>query len=144
MPLLQTRDKEEKLTVDQRRMAKNSEQVLRNVRAAVAKWKHSYLQTSVKDDQDTTKLNLFLQQTANAYHTLKEYLDSPTASISDPSLQIILEAIGDKHALSQDDEMMLQDYLFRDLIEYPFTYNTSLINSFERTDVLNTNIVPNK
>jgi hypothetical protein len=125
-------------------MSRNAEQYFRNVRTAVAKWKHSQLQASVKEDQDTSKLNDFLRQTAIVYHVLKDYLDSKDAPLSDESLSGILNAIGDKRELSYEDRMILQDYLLHDLMEYPFTYNTSLINSFQPTNILNTNIVPNK
>ncbi len=125
-------------------MARNSDQFLRTVRAALAQWKHSQLQSSVKEEQDTTKLNIYLKQSANAYHMMKEYLNTDARSIPDSTLQPILQAIGDKRLLTEEEEMLLLDYLFRDLIEYPFTYNMSLINSFKTTNALNTNIVPNK
>ena len=144
MRRLQIRDKENKNTVVHRTMARNSDQFLRTVRAALAQWKHTQLQTSVKDEQDTTKLNVYLKQTANAYYQMKDYLNTDANTVSDPSLQDLLQIIGDKRLLSQEEEMLLQEYLFRDLIEYPFTYNTSLINSFKTTNALNTKIVPNK
>jgi hypothetical protein len=124
-------------------MPGNSEHYFRNVRRAVAEWKHSQLQNSVKDDQDTTKLNDFLRKTAIIYHSLKDYLDS-NDTLSEESLSGILNAIGDKRKLSYEDRMILLDYLLHDLMEYPFTYNTSLINSFQPTNILNTKIVPNK
>lgn len=123
-------------------MSRDSDQFLRTVRAAITQWKQSQLQNVVKEDQDTSKLNLFLKQTAVAYENLKTYLESGTNQ--DPSLGQILAAIGNKAELSEEEEMLLQEYLFRDLIEYPFTYNTSLINSFQTTNALNTKIVPNK
>lgn len=125
-------------------MPRESDQFLRNVRAAITQWKQSQLQNSVQDDQDTTKLNLFLEQTAVAYKNLKQYLESESYDLSDSSLSPILEAIGNKHQLSHEEEVLLREYLFRDLIEYPFTYNTTLINSFRTTNALNTKIVPNK
>lgn len=125
-------------------MARNSHEFLRTIRKALATWKQAQLQNSVKEDQDTMKLNLFLKQTANAYYMLKDYLDSNTAIVSDPSLRQIVEIIGDKQQLSDEQEMLLRDSLFRDLIEYPFTYNTTLINGFSNSNALNTNIVPNK
>jgi hypothetical protein len=125
-------------------MPRESDQFLRNVRAAITQWKQSQLQNSVQDDQDTTKLNLFLEQTAVAYKNLKQYLESESYDLSDFSLSPILEAIGNKHQLSHEEEVLLREYLFRDLIEYPFTYNTTLINSFRTTNALNTKIVPNK
>lgn len=125
-------------------MQRDSDQFLRNVRAAILQWKQSQLQSSIKEDQDTNNLNVFLKQTAVAYDTLKNYLGTPTTDLSDKSLSEILIAIGNKAELTDEEEMLLQEYLFRDLIEYPFTYNTALINSFQKTNALNTKIVPNK
>lgn len=125
-------------------MSRDSDQFLRNVRTAIVEWKQSQLQNSVKEDQDTSKLNLFLKQTAVAYDNLKTYLESPNNAVSDASLSQILAAIGNKADLSDEEDMLLREYLFRDLIEYPFTYNTTLINSFQKSNALNTKIVPNK
>jgi hypothetical protein len=125
-------------------MSRDSDQFLRNVRAAITQWKQSQLQNVVKEDQDTSKLNLFLKQTAVAYDSLKTYLESPTNTVSDISLSQILTVIGNKTQLTDEEDMLLREYLFRDLIEYPFTYNTTLINSFQKTNALNTKIIPNK
>ncbi len=117
---------------------------LEEVRQALLRWKQQQLQTSVKDDQDTQKLNLYLKETAIAHEMLTDYIQSKNRSVLDPSLDDVVNAIGDLSALSRDQRMLLNEYLFRDLIEYPFTYNTRLINSFQQKNALNTNIIPNK
>jgi hypothetical protein len=123
-------------------MSRDSDVFLHTVRSALAQWKQSELQNSVQDDQDTTKLNVFLRKTAVVYDILKDYIDNGKAT--DPSLAVIVNAIGNLDQLSQEEDMLLREYLFRDLIEYPFTYNTHLINSFTKKNALDTNIVPNK
>ena len=115
---------------------------VKSVRAALTKWKHEQLQNSVQQDQDTTKLNLYLKKTAIAYDMLRKYLDEKAKV--DASLQPLVDILGDPSNLNSEDERLIRDFLFRDLIEYPFTYNAALINSFGKRNVLNTNIVPNK
>ncbi len=90
------------------------------------------------------KLNDYIQMASMAYYMLKDYLDSDGKSTVDPILKPILDVIGPPSELTDEERLILDSYLFRDLVEYPFTYNTSLINSFDEIDVLNTNIVPNK
>ena len=125
-------------------MSRDSDTFLRNVRAGLAKWKQEQLKNSVEEEQDTMRLNLYLKQTAIAYEMLKSYLDTQNDHNVDASLQEILTLIGRPSDLTREEEMLLREYLLRDLVEYPFTYNTSLINSFRNTNVFNTKIVPNK
>ena len=124
-------------------MARDPDEYIRNVRSAIAKWKQAQLFNSVREDQDTTKLNAYLKLTSLAHQSLKDYIDQNKRQI-DPVLRDIVVAIGPISGLTSEEMMLLDDYLFRDLVEYPFTYNTHLINSFEKRNVLNTKIVPNK
>lgn len=124
-------------------MSRDTDTYIRNIRGAVAKWKERQLLNTVQEEQDTTKLNGYLKLTALAHEMLKEYIDS-RSSQTDPLLRDIVNAIGPVSGLTSEELMLLEDFLFRDLIEYPFTYNTTLINSFEKRNVLNTKIVPNK
>ena len=117
---------------------------LRNIRIAVARWKQAQLFQSIQEDQDTTKLNDYLKITALAYDILKNYVQTGNESRLDDSLIMITSQIGPVDSLSRDEKMMLQEYLLRDLIEYPFTYNIELSNSFKKKNILDTNIIPNK
>jgi hypothetical protein len=128
----------------QRHRDRDSDTFIRAVRAAIAEWKEEQLDETVKEDQDTRKLNDYLKLTAFAYEMVKEYLASNGTSQVDPLLTTILATIGDVSRVNRDEQRLLHEYLFRDLIEYPFTYNARLINSFEAKDVLHTNIIPNK
>lgn len=125
-------------------MSRDPDTFIQNVRASIAKWKQSQLLNTVQDDQDTTKLNGYLKVTAFAYEMLKGFLDSQGKQQMDPNLTGIAQAIGPISGLTSEELMLLEDYLYRDLVEYPFTYNLRLINSFDKRNALNTNIVPNK
>lgn len=124
-------------------MSRDPDNYIRNVRGAIAKWKQAQLLNSVQEDQDTMKLNAYLKLTVFAHQMLKDYIHSKRQQI-DPLLRDIVNAIGPVSGLSSEELMLLEDFLFRDLVEYPFTYNTNLINSFEKRNAVNTKIVPNK
>lgn len=123
---------------------RDTDKFIETLRDSIAKWKQDQLLESVHDDQDTTKLNSYLKLTGLAYEMLKSYLDSQGKQPFDPILQPIVNAIGPISGLSSEDAMFLEYYLFRDLVEYPFTYNTRLIDSFEKKNILDTKIIPNK
>ena len=123
---------------------RNTSEFVRNLRASIAKWKQEQLQDITQDFQDTMKLNQYIQLTGKAYNMLKMYIDTQGTSKIDSLLQTIVDSIGPLNELSMEEQMLVEDALTHDLLEYPFTYNTNLINSFDKRNVLNTNIVPNK
>ena len=123
---------------------RNTSEFVRNLRASIAKWKQEQLQDITQDFQDTMKLNQYIQLTGKAYNMLKMYIDTQGTSKMDSLLQTIVDSIGPLNELSMEEQMLVEDALTHDLLEYPFTYNTNLINSFDKRNVLNTNIVPNK
>jgi hypothetical protein len=125
-------------------MQRDSDEFIENIRGSLALWKQEQLKEAIHEDQDTTKLNQYVKMTALAYDMLKGYVSSNGKNRVDPALATILQAIGSLDTLSRDERMLLQEYLFRDLIEYPFTYNTRLINGFQKRNALNTNFVPNQ
>jgi hypothetical protein len=117
---------------------------VRNLRGAISIWKQQQLTDSIKEDQDNGKLNDYLKITALAHEMLKKYIDSQGQSQIDPMLNTIIESFGNLSGLTSEQRMLVDEYIFRDLVEYPFTFNVGLINSFEKRNILNTNIVPNK
>jgi hypothetical protein len=125
-------------------MQRDSDEFIENIRGSLALWKQEQLKEAIHEDQDTTKLNQYVKMTALAYDMLKGYVSSNGKNRVDPALATILQAIGSLDTLSRDERMLLQEYLFRDLIEYPFTYNTRLINGFQKRNAVNTNFVPNQ
>ena len=117
---------------------------VRALRNSLSNWKQHQLYQITQDDQDTVRLNEYLKMTSLAYNMLKNYVEKDGNAHLDSSLVPFVEVLGDTRRLSRDQKLVLQEYMFRDLIEYPFTYNTQLINSFDKTNALNTNIIPNK
>ncbi len=117
---------------------------VRNLRGAISIWKQQQLTDSIKEDQDNGKLNDYLKITALAHEMLKKYIDSQGKTQIDPILNTIIESFGNLSGLTSEERMLVDEYIFRDLVEYPFTFNVGLINSFEKRNILNTNIVPNK
>lgn len=117
---------------------------VRNLRGAISIWKQQQLMDSIKEDQDNGKLNDYLKITALAHEMLKKYIDSQGQSQIDPMLNTIIQSFGNLSGLTSEERMLVDEYIFRDLVEYPFTFNVGLINSFEKRNILNTNIVPNK
>lgn len=125
-------------------MPRDLDEFLHSIRSALKEWKQTQLLDLLQDRQETTRLNDYIRLTGESYYMLKDYLDSNGTSTIDPLLNPILNAIEDLSKLSDEERIALDCYLFRDLVEYPFTYNTNLINSFETKNILDTNIVPNK
>lgn len=117
---------------------------VQNLRGAISLWKQQQLSDTIKEDQDNGKLNDYLKITALAHEMLKQYIESEGQAEMDPTLNPIVQSFGNLSGLTSEQRMLLDEYIFRDLVEYPFTFNVGLINSFEKRNILNTNIVPNK
>lgn len=120
------------------------DEFVRNLRQAIGAWKQEQLIHITKETQDTQKLNEYLKLTGLAYQMLKKHIDTQGKSSTDPILSSIVESIGSLDDLTMEQQILVEDALTRDLLEYPFTYNTNLINSFQKSNILNTNIIPNK
>jgi len=117
---------------------------VQSLRTAISTWKQQQLLDTIQEDQDNGKLNDYLKITALSHEMLKKYIDADGKLQIDPMLNTIVQSFGNLSGLSSEQRMLLEEYIFRDLVEYPFTFNVGLINSFEKRNVLNTNIVPNK
>jgi hypothetical protein len=112
-------------------------------RNALAVWKATQIKDILRDEQDTSALNVYLQSAANLQSTVESYINGNTkiASSIPESFRTIL---GNIRSMPSDLRAEVSYSLFRDLIEFPFTYDTNLINSFQADEVLKTNIIPNK
>ena len=119
----------------------NSER-LAQFRRVLSAWKQKELNGILGNNQDTLALNLYSKKTVQVYYALKDYIDEGSAlTINEPELTDVL---GDPETLTMDERFQILQSLFRDLIEFRFTYDTELINSFNPEEKLNTNIVPNE
>lgn len=111
-------------------------------RETLTTWKKKQLEDILKENQNTLALNSYLQKTAEIYDSLKNYIEGRTKEI--PVEKALVEDLGNPLSFDLDTRIRLLHTLFRDLIEFPFTYDTKLINSFTKEDILNTNILPNQ
>jgi hypothetical protein len=119
----------------------NSER-LAKFRRVLSAWKQKELNDIIGENQNTLALNAYTKKTADVYYALKDYIDEGSAlTINEPELTDVL---GDPETLTLDERLQILQSLFRDLIEFRFTYDTELINSFNPEEKLNTNIVPNE
>lgn len=112
-----------------------------NFRRILSEWKQSQLDALIGEDQDTLKLNAYLKKASDTYASMKEYIEDNKKGSIDKQL---IEALGDPREFSTDTRINILHTLFRDLVEFPFTYDTTLINSFDGEEVLHTEIVGNK
>lgn len=117
-------------------------------RQRLATWKKQHLDTVTKDNQHTTALNSFTTDCSELYFLLRDVLEGhpPSATLRNHSLwkQIGGQQNGIFPVQSPMDRTELNQVIFRDLVEFPYTFNTKLINSFPRRDSLeDAEIIPN-
>lgn len=110
-------------------------------RMALSQWKQKQLDTILGDKQNTTALNAYLKKTKDLYERMKNFIEKNTSSGNIDSE--LLTTIGNPANFSTNTRINILHTLFRDLIEFPFTYDKTLINSFTDEEALETNIIPN-
>lgn len=113
-----------------------------NFRKALSKWKQTQLENIIGEDQDTLALNSYLKRTSEQYEDMKNYIEENKKS--DRLDKELLAMVGNPQEFSTDTRINILHTLFRDLIEFPFTYDTVLINSFNEDEAVKRNIVGNK
>jgi hypothetical protein len=116
-------------------------------RTVLLHWKKSFLSELTKEAQDTTVLNTFLKECAILFYELRNVIEGQKARralVSHP----IWKRIQKLHIFPVQEPLLrmeLSQIIFRDLIEFPFTFNSRLANSFMNQNSLeHTQIVPNK
>jgi hypothetical protein len=137
-------EKEEPFMISEEEQQLREERV-EKVRKAIHDWKKSRLNMLTKDNQDTLVLNTFRNELVQLYYLLRDVMDGdePTKELKG-------------HVVWKDIEMFfpLQDgieridlthRLHRDLIEFPFTFNTKLVNAFlKKNSLQEAEILPNE
>lgn len=118
-------------------------------RQRLAAWKKQHLDTITKNNQHTTALNTFTNNCSDLYFLLRDVLEGrpPSETLRNHSLwkQIGGQQNGFFPVRSAMDRTELNHVIFRDLVEFPYTFNTKLINSFPRRDSLeDAEIIPNE
>lgn len=109
-------------------------------RTAIATWKRDTLNSFTENQQDPTKLNSFLTNLTTLYYEFLKVLEGNRPS------RVLLEHPLWKRLNSSDTQFfpvqsplnrtVFKQILFRDLVEFPFTFNLELIDSFPEKNSL--------
>lgn len=113
-------------------------------REAISLWKQRELESIInekKDPHNLQKLNRYVHKTGELANALKMALETGnTKSIKD---QELISVLGDFSTLTPNEQVELSHAIDRDLLEVRFTYDTKLINEFNRDEKLMQNIFDN-
>jgi hypothetical protein len=115
------------------------------IRSHVLTWKKKLLNAMTKDNQDTLVLNEFRNELVSFFYLLRDVMEGydPTPELESHE---VWATIKDYFPLHDGIERIdLTHSLYRDLVEFPFTFNSKLINGFLKKNSLeNAEILPNK
>ena len=115
------------------------------IRSHVLTWKKKLLNAMTKDNQDTLVLNKFRNELVSFFYLLRDVMEGydPTPELESHE---VWATIKDYFPLHDGIERIdLTHSLYRDLVEFPFTFNSKLINAFLKKNSLeNAEILPNK
>ena len=115
-------------------------QRLNDFRNTIANWKKQQLNKTTEEQQDVTKLNKFIDDCSALYVELRDVIDGKKPSRALENHPLWKQIGGDRNNYfpiqSPLDRAEMSHIVFRDLVEFPFTFNTSLINSFPRKNSL--------
>jgi hypothetical protein len=121
------------------------EERVNEIRTHVLTWKKKVLNAMTKDNQDTLVLNEFRNELVSLFYLLRDVMEGydPTPELESHE---VWATIKDYFPLHDGIERIdLTHILYRDLVEFPFTFNSKLINAFLKKNSLeNAEILPNK
>ena len=124
---------------------KHREERVKAFRNEILKWKKQLLNEITDDNQDTLVLEIFRNELNGIFYLLRDVLDG-----EEPEEELRAHEVWqrvEKFFPLQDDieRIDLTHTLYRDLVEFPFTFNRKLINAFiEKNSLENAEILPNK
>lgn len=109
-------------------------------RRTITTWKRESLNSFTENQQDATKLNSYLAKLTSLYFEFLRVLEGnrSSAALQQNSLWIALTTGETKFfpVASPLDRTVYKQILFRDLVEFPFTFNTDLMDRFPDKDSL--------
>lgn len=95
------------------------------LRNAISTWKQNTLDTDTETTQKNKVLTDYVKKASALYRVLKDSLENQEVGEQNEMIDII-----NKNRGSSDFCIEADSILFRDLIEFPFTYDAHVINSF--------------
>jgi hypothetical protein len=111
-------------------------------REALSRWKQNQVDSILGENQDTIILNTYLKKARTLYSMLHDYIELGKPLVEDNSIQELVSSLPSE--MDMDTRITILHFLFRDLVEFPFTYDTIYTNSLNTEEALNTNILSNK
>jgi hypothetical protein len=115
------------------------------IRNHVLQWKKNLLNATTKDNQDTLVLNQFRNELVSFFYLLRDAMEGYDPS---PKLEAheLWGTLKDYFPLHDGIERIdLTQTLYRDLVEFPFTFNMKLTNAFlKKNSLADAEILPNK
>lgn len=107
-------------------------------RAKILEWKKKQIDDITRESQDTSVLNTYLRDSAALYKAIKDKLEGRT--------EIVGRGLDfNMNVASGMERANLLSTAYSDLVEFPFTYNKNLIDSFPKTNSLeHAEIIPNQ
>jgi hypothetical protein len=111
-------------------------------REALSRWKQNQVDSILGENQDTIILNTYLKKARTLYSMFHDYIELGKPLVEDNNIQELVSSLPSE--MDMDTRITILHYLFRDLVEFPFTYDTVYTNSLKTEEALNTNILSNK
>lgn len=115
------------------------------IRSIVLAWKKKLLNAMTKDNQDTLVLNSFRNELVSLFYLLRDTMEGydPTPELKSHEVWVLIKEYFPLH--DGIERIDLTQTLHRDLVEFPFTFNTKLINAFlKKNSLQDAEILPNK
>lgn len=116
-----------------------SEDRLYAFRLALATWKRDSLNSFTENQQDPTKLNSFLATLTSLFFEFQKVLEGnrPSSFLEHHELwKRLTGEIPFFPVQSPLERTVFKQILYRDLVEFPFTFNTDLIDRFPEKNSL--------
>lgn len=121
------------------------EERVKAFRNTVLKWKKQLLNSITEDKQDTLVLEIFRNELSELFYLIRDVLEG-----QEPDEELVKHDIWkhiEKYFPLEDamERIDLTHLLYRDLVEFPFTFNSKLVNAFLKKNSLeDAEILPNK
>ncbi len=121
------------------------QQRVEEIRSMIQGWKKELLNTMTNGNQDTLVLNQFRNELTNLFYLLRDVMEGydPSEKLQAHPLWTSLKVYFPLY--DGVERIDLTHMLWRDLVEFPFTFNQKLINAFiQKNSLKDAEILPNK
>lgn len=124
--------------------SKETNTKVEDFRRKLSEWKQTQVDSILGENQDTMILNAYLKKSGSIYNDFQDHIELGKPLSGKSGAEEILAFLPDLSSLDVDTRIQLLHILFRDLVEFPFTYDTKYTNSLQKEEAFDTNILSNK